>query len=131
MSERNPKVTARNDGLQVARAVGCLSVLVGHAAYMAGIISGGELPTWIPRIFSPFGVYLFFVLSGYVMGLVFRSDANPTQPHSWRTARCASIRRIGPRLRSTAPPPTGSRNPCRRSTFWRCCSRLLQQPRRI
>jgi exopolysaccharide production protein ExoZ len=77
MSERNPKVTARNDGLQVARAVGCLSVLVGHAAYMAGIISGSELPTWIPRIFSPFGVYLFFVLSGYVMGLVFRSERQP------------------------------------------------------
>jgi peptidoglycan/LPS O-acetylase OafA/YrhL len=123
MSERNPKATARNDGLQVARAVGCLSVLVGHAAYMAGIISGSELPTWIPRIFSPFGVYLFFVLSGYVMGLVFRSERQPDATSFLAHRACASIRRIGPRLRSTAPPPTGSRNPCHRSTFWRCCSR--------
>ena len=63
----------RNSGLQAARAVACLGVLIGHAAHSAGGLSGQQPPPWLVQQLPTFGVYLFFVLSGCVMGGIVRS----------------------------------------------------------
>jgi peptidoglycan/LPS O-acetylase OafA/YrhL len=65
-------VQNRNDGLQVARALACTGVLVSHAAYMAGVLTNSQPPAWLMRDLGSSGVYLFFVLSGYLMGEIIR-----------------------------------------------------------
>lgn len=61
----------RNAGLQIGRAIACLSVVVGHATYMSSVLTDTPAPAWLMRQGGG-GVNLFFVLSGYVMGLILR-----------------------------------------------------------
>lgn len=67
----------RNAGLQIGRGIACIAVVLGHAAYMAGALSGDGASTWFTQNTGPFGVNLFFVLSGYVMGLILRQERRP------------------------------------------------------
>lgn len=67
----------RNAGLQIARAWACLGVLVGHAIYLTGILTDTKPPALWTRSTSALGVFLFFALSGYVMGLIFQSHRRP------------------------------------------------------
>jgi exopolysaccharide production protein ExoZ len=63
----------RNSGLQAGRAIACLGVLIGHAAHSSWMLSGQQGPSWLMQHLPTFGVYLFFVLSGFVMGGIVRS----------------------------------------------------------
>jgi peptidoglycan/LPS O-acetylase OafA/YrhL len=67
-----------NNGLQAARALACLCVVIGHASYMASDLTATAVPNWILGNPPQFGVTLFFVLSGYVMGMILRQDSLPS-----------------------------------------------------
>src|SRR5258708_3557761 len=68
----------RKGGVQVGGAVACIGVVVGHSAYMSSVLTDTPAPIWLQREGSAFGVYLFFVLSGYVMGMILRKESPPS-----------------------------------------------------
>jgi peptidoglycan/LPS O-acetylase OafA/YrhL len=58
----------RNFGLDVIRAIAILSVLSGHFIYY--ILSSFTEPHWLSPYLGGFGVELFFVLSGFLVGRI-------------------------------------------------------------
>ena len=64
------EVISRNGGLQIARAVACLCVLLSHALYRVGVTHNSPAPNWLTGNGGQFGISLFFVLSGYLMGRI-------------------------------------------------------------
>jgi len=58
---------ARHFGLDLARATAILLVLAGHDISAVGDWTGHKAPLWV-SLAGPFGVELFFVLSGWLIG---------------------------------------------------------------
>jgi peptidoglycan/LPS O-acetylase OafA/YrhL len=70
-------VRGYNNGLQIGRGIACLCVVVSHGVYMACTLKGVETPNWLTGQLAGFGVSLFFVLSGFLMGSILRRDKRP------------------------------------------------------
>jgi peptidoglycan/LPS O-acetylase OafA/YrhL len=73
----------RNFGLDLARFLAMALVLVQHASSMfMGIV--GLQPAFVVLMFSFYGVELFFVLSGFLIGrLLFRIAETDATPRGW------------------------------------------------
>jgi exopolysaccharide production protein ExoZ len=59
----------KNGGIQILRAVACLCVLFQHATYYACLAKGRDFPDYLKIGFGQIGVYIFFIISGYVIAL--------------------------------------------------------------
>ncbi len=73
----------RNDGLQFARGLACLGVFLGHAGYYSGVLSQHEAPDWLMGQLPTFGVLLFFVLSGFLMGRIAVAGRTTAGQFAW------------------------------------------------
>jgi exopolysaccharide production protein ExoZ len=73
----------RNNGLQLARGVACLAVVLGHSGYIASILSEKVAPDWLTGQLPTFGVFLFFALSGYLMGGIAAEGRTTAGKFAW------------------------------------------------
>ncbi len=82
----------RYERLEALRGAAAMAVALGHS-FMVLRMSGesADAAFWLMRIFNGHAaVIIFFVLSGFVLGLSLRRDTDPF----WRKWVCFSIRRI-------------------------------------
>jgi peptidoglycan/LPS O-acetylase OafA/YrhL len=81
--EEPPGRTDRVPGLDVLRAAAILAVLVMHLADYEALSRGRPLPAWAGS-FGYFGVELFFVLSGFLIGRILIGIAEAgSGPRGW------------------------------------------------
>jgi peptidoglycan/LPS O-acetylase OafA/YrhL len=77
--------TERNNGLDIVRSMAILMVLVSHSTFFFSHSPLGAA-LWRLEIFGYYGVELFFVLSGFLIGRILLRTFLTEQPsHSWRS----------------------------------------------
>ncbi|MGL6072526.1 MAG: acyltransferase family protein [Fimbriiglobus sp.] len=80
-------------GLELLRGAAALLVLVGHVKYpMMGVIGEAAVPSFLMTFAGPFGVDLFFILSGFLIAMTLdRPQATAASFFAARVARVVPL----------------------------------------